>query len=359
MSNMYDRRKLQQELKKIKLNEKLSESQQSKDHSDSGNVNASLNSSKNLAANDVPGKKSYAGALSVKNPGDGSSLKNTSDTGPYSGRGDLTYPDDHFRSSVASSSKSDLSSGLEGSSSSAQSSDQSSHVPEQDDHQTVYASMESCIDEKSRAEDCFDYFTLALISPVTKALLGKRSGKTYRRHKLIDDWAIHGLWPTAREGGEELQDWCNRILLRYNERLLIGKETLVERLRKLWFALYNESDRTDESFWRYQFNKHGKCATRSVYVNDQLGYFQVTFELYDDINLKKTLADGGFVKGSYVKLTELYNIVKKKHGCYPYIGYWYDYVRFFRVLFLLIKCRKMDIRSDYKYFIRYGITFYM
>lgn len=304
------------------------------------NVNASSNSNKNLTADNDHGKKSYAGALSIKNPGDQSSSKKTSQTGPYSGRGNLTYPDDHFRSSIASSSKSNLSSISGDSSGSAQSYDHSSHVSKEDDHQPAYASMETCIDENSSAEDCFDYFTLALISPITKALFGKRTGKKYHAHKLIDNWTIHGLWPTAWEGGEELQDWCNQIFLRYNEQLLFSEETLVERLRKLWLALYDEFDRTDESFWRYQFNKHGKCATRSVYVYDQLGYFQVTFELYDDINLKKTLADGGFVKGTTVKLTELYSIIKKKHGYYPYIGYWYDHVRFFRLFFLLMSAGK-------------------
>ncbi|XP_044583376.1 uncharacterized protein LOC123264249 isoform X2 [Cotesia glomerata] len=265
MSNIYNSwNKLQQGIKTIESNEKIPDSKQSKYYSDSDNVNASPNSSKNLTANYVHGKKSYAGALNVKKPGDESSSKNTSHTGPYSGRGDLTYSDDHFRSSVASSSKSNLSFKSEGSSASAQSKHHSSHDPEEDDQHPVYASMESCIDEKSPAEDCFDYFTFALFSPVTRALLGKRSGKAYHKHKLIDDWAIHGLWPTAQKGGETLQDWCNRIFLRYNEQLLIGKETLVERLRKLWFTFYDESEKTDESFWRYQFNKHDNPRTLRI-----------------------------------------------------------------------------------------------
>ncbi|XP_074114487.1 uncharacterized protein LOC141537401 isoform X2 [Cotesia typhae] len=285
------------------------------------NVNASPNSNKNLTADNVQGKISYYRALDIMNPGGQSSSKGTSHTGLYSGRGYLNYPDNHFISSVASSSKSNLSSISGDSSDSAQSYDKSSHVSKETDPQPTYASMETCIDKNSSAKDCFDYFTLALISPITKALFGERTGKKYHKHKLIDDWTIHGLWPTASKGGEELQDWCNQIFIKYNEKLLFSKESLVERLSKLWSALYDEINRTDESFWRYQFNKHGKCATRSEYVCDQIGYFQMTFKLYDDINLKKTLEDGGFIEGTKVKLTELYSIVKKKHGCYPYIKY--------------------------------------
>ncbi|KAG8034043.1 hypothetical protein G9C98_008524, partial [Cotesia typhae] len=183
-----------------------------------------------------------------------------------------------------------------------------------------YASLRTCINEKSSAKDCFDFFMLTCYFPKAAALNAQSLGKIYRKDKLNDDWAIHGLWTFSYKYGAELEKKCaNLISMRFDEQLLLNDEELVNKLRKKWFSLYKNDGYSEEGFWKHEFYEHGRCATRSKHVKDLKGYFNLTLKMFDRADLTKTLADGGFKSGTTVTWAKMYEIIKKKHGGYPKI----------------------------------------
>lgn len=193
-----------------------------------------------------------------------------------------------------------------------------------------YASLRTCVDEKSSAEDCFDFFMLTCYFPKAAALNAQIIGKEYHEDKLIDDWAIHGLWAFSYKYGGELEKKCGNLIdMRFDKKLLLDDKKLVKELREKWFGVYKKDGYSEEGFWKHEFYEHGKCATRSKHVEDLKGYFNLTLKMFRDADLKNTLADGGFKPGKTVTWAEMYEIIEKKHGAYPKIEQLRDPVRFF------------------------------
>ncbi|CAD6216202.1 GSCOCG00004421001-RA-CDS [Cotesia congregata] len=184
-----------------------------------------------------------------------------------------------------------------------------------------YASLRKCVDKRSSAKDCFDFFILTCYFPKAAALSAQNMGnKEYYEDKLKDDWSIHGLWAFSYKYGAELEKECgNLINMWFDEKLLLDNEDFVKELREKWFNIYKKDGYSDETFWKHEFYEHGKCATRSKHVKDLKGYFNLALKLFNNADLKNTLADGGFEPGKIVTWAEMYNIIKKKHGGYPKI----------------------------------------
>ncbi|XP_044583373.1 uncharacterized protein LOC123264247 [Cotesia glomerata] len=250
-----------------------------------------------------------------------------SDTGPYKSR-DSSHKRDSSRSK-SSSRRSHSHSRTDSSRSRGTSGRSKSRSRPESSSRKGYASLRSCIDKRSSAEDCFDFFMLTCYFPKAAALSAQNMGnKKYREDKLIDDWVIHGLWAFSYKYGTELEKKCSNLInMWFDEKLLLDDEELVKELREKWFGLYNKDRYSDEAFWKHEFYEHGKCATRSKHVKNLKGYFNLTLKLFNDADLKNTLADGGFKPGKTVTWAEMYEIIKKKHGGYPKIEQLRDPVR--------------------------------
>ncbi|VDO88433.1 unnamed protein product [Schistosoma margrebowiei] len=68
-------------------------------------------------------------------------------------------------------------------------------------------------------------------------------------------------------------------------------ENLLSDLRKLWPSLSNYE--SPESFWKHEFNRHGKCATEDPAIVNQHGYFKFGIELMKKLHLLDKLIKNG------------------------------------------------------------------
>ncbi|VDP62451.1 unnamed protein product [Schistosoma curassoni] len=71
-------------------------------------------------------------------------------------------------------------------------------------------------------------------------------------------------------------------------------KNLLDDLRNLWPSLSNYSN--PESFWKYEFDKHGKCALQDPLVGNQTQYFKFGIDLMKKLNL----LDYGFLNDSHI-----------------------------------------------------------
>ncbi|XP_063048174.1 ribonuclease T2 [Engraulis encrasicolus] len=117
----------------------------------------------------------------------------------------------------------------------------------------------------------------------------------------IDYWTIHGLWP---DGGQ----FCNSTWhLNMNEIA-----DLVPDMDKFWPNLIHP---TKDEFWKYEWSKHGTCATSAESLDSQHKYFSKALELYKMFDLTGALQKGGIVPSdnSY-KLDDIESTIVNAYG---------------------------------------------
>ncbi|VDP29029.1 unnamed protein product [Schistosoma curassoni] len=68
-------------------------------------------------------------------------------------------------------------------------------------------------------------------------------------------------------------------------------ENLLSDLKKLWPSLSNYE--SPESFWKHEFNRHGRCATEDPAIVNQHGYFKFGIDLMKKLHLLEKLIKNG------------------------------------------------------------------
>lgn len=158
----------------------------------------------------------------------------------------------------------------------------------------------------------WDMFALSLTWPVTLCKfseLNKPPQKCVISSKL---WTIHGLWPSARNRDHDPEN-CP-ISKPFNENEI---QNLLEPLNKYW---PNQFPRTPKcSFWKHEWEKHGRCATEVRETGSEHLYFNKTLSLRMKYNIDEILSSAGIKPGEKYQLQDIKSDLKQKLGSKPII----------------------------------------
>ncbi|CAL8099524.1 unnamed protein product [Calicophoron daubneyi] len=98
------------------------------------------------------------------------------------------------------------------------------------------------------------------------------------------DFTIHGLWPDPYIKSSQ----CNPAP-EFDETKL---EPIKSELSKYW---PNFASPGSPSFWKYEYDKHGKCALEDSLLSTELKYFNTSLVLRRKLDLKNKLAAQGII----------------------------------------------------------------
>ena len=163
--------------------------------------------------------------------------------------------------------------------------------------------------QRATPEDAsYDYLVLAFTwAPGFCTSLGSECATS----KVTNSWTIHGLWPSRNQQTSK-PAFCEGDP--FNTNNLSAK--LLNQLSIAW-PTYKQSN-TDQSFWSYEWSKHGTCALQgdSDTFPSQSSYFSRTLELYNQYNFSSILEDNSIFPGSTTSLSELKTTFSRHFGLY-------------------------------------------
>ncbi|XP_057335315.1 MAP7 domain-containing protein 1-like [Microplitis mediator] len=183
-----------------------------------------------------------------------------------------------------------------------------------DDVSLVRDKNKKCGHQGSTTESCFDFYTFTM----TWAPASVRSARKLKTGNVPkeDEWIVHGLWPNVKGNLPAPPKACDVQKMHFDLRKLQGiKRVLHER----WYSVVSDN----EVFWEHEWEKHGACAARSIFINDIEGYFKKGISLGKTIKFKEILHQAGFGPGSTMTLQQIYDTISHHYGT-PEITTWKD-----------------------------------
>lgn len=133
-----------------------------------------------------------------------------------------------------------------------------------------------------------------------------------RMPKNKNIWTIHGLWPSNRYGKHP--SYCNNE--KYNPNLI--SSSLRTMMEEKW-PTFNLKMNT-ESFWSYEWSKHGTCALELESTNSVPKYFSKTIRLLDQYNVGTIFAESGIVAGRAYHYKDLFKVIENTIGVKTFIN---------------------------------------
>nr|ABK57041.1 Ribonuclease T2 domain [Glyptapanteles indiensis] len=183
--------------------------------------------------------------------------------------------------------------------------------------QTSIATAKTCVDRGTMpvviapAENCFDYFMLAVSWAPGYAYKQWKNGKNIRETKVTPSWIIHGLWPSMFDRRTDPMLTCRRSDIFFNwNRFATSK--ILGTLDNSWYTILAKGYSNNRKLWEHEFNDHGSCASRSSVIGDDVNYFIRTIQLVQQLNISFTLANGKYKVGSTTKLRDIIGIMENK-----------------------------------------------
>ncbi|XP_057341242.1 zinc finger CCCH domain-containing protein 18-like [Microplitis mediator] len=156
----------------------------------------------------------------------------------------------------------------------------------------------------STAESCFDYYGFSMLWVPTLHLDSVTIRATAPRE---NKWVIHGLWPNKKGIIIAPPKECAMKNMRFDISKL---SRMTRELNEHWYSINMENER----FWKNEWEKHGACAARSIFVNDIEGYFRKALSLRHNVRFEEILRQAGFVPGSKMTLQQIYNAITPHYG---------------------------------------------
>ena len=97
-------------------------------------------------------------------------------------------------------------------------------------------------------------------------------------------WTIHGLWPNFKNG--TIPDWCHG---ENDIEIEIKNESLYNYMKEYYRGLY----RSDEGYWKHEYNRHGYCYNQrnNIDVNNYEEFFLKVVEIYKKYDLGNIFFD--------------------------------------------------------------------
>ncbi|XP_074095972.1 uncharacterized protein LOC141525388 [Cotesia typhae] len=165
-----------------------------------------------------------------------------------------------------------------------------------------------CSDPNAPPQSCFDFYVLSVSwGPVARVVRGGAS--EHITEKIRSKWTLHGLWPSL-QNFNRVPESCN-LNIPWNSAQLRSIHTSMKRN---WFTTYTRY-RIDEQFWQHEWDKHGRCAARSHFINrDIFAYFKLALRLFDQANVQEKLRRAGITAGTTLSIREMRNAVSNALG---------------------------------------------
>nr|BAJ24848.1 Self-incompatibility ribonuclease precursor [Petunia x hybrida] len=146
----------------------------------------------------------------------------------------------------------------------------------------------------------FDQIQLVLTWPPTYC---------HEKHcnRIPRNFTIHGLWPD------------NQHVMLNNCAKTFQKITNVRKIKELddrWPDLQkskSEATRT-QSFWQYEYNKHGTCCTERY---DRQAYFDLAQNLKDKYDALQILKNHGIIPGKSYAVDKIEEAIRDATQAYP------------------------------------------
>lgn len=107
-------------------------------------------------------------------------------------------------------------------------------------------------------------------------------------HPLPTRWTLHGLWPTFDDSQPSPEN-CGEGSCSLDP--LSGH--LESEMKEKWPNLFQ---RGDESFWKYEYCKHGTCCTDIL--SKPSDYFKAALKLLDIVSMNEVLGAAGITPNS-------------------------------------------------------------
>ncbi|RWS19734.1 ribonuclease Oy-like protein, partial [Leptotrombidium deliense] len=114
-------------------------------------------------------------------------------------------------------------------------------------------------------------------------------GVCYRNdkcHEFDEKWTIHGNWP--ENSAKEFPEFCCNK--NFNASVL---KPILNDIKSNWVSLVTD----DHSFWKHEWDRHGKCATYSPQLRGQLNYFNQTLQLFHRLNINSVFEGTSITAG--------------------------------------------------------------
>ncbi|XP_060068928.1 ribonuclease Oy-like [Ylistrum balloti] len=124
----------------------------------------------------------------------------------------------------------------------------------------------------------------------------------------VKTWGIHGLWPT--KGHSKGPTGCE-ISKPFNFTLL---KPLIIELEILWPNIF--ADTNESSFWKHEWDKHGRCATTLPATANEFLYFQKSLQLMEKFSASKLLQNMGILpsKTAHYRLDQIQFALERQLG---------------------------------------------
>ncbi|XP_057328544.1 integrator complex subunit 6 homolog [Microplitis mediator] len=166
----------------------------------------------------------------------------------------------------------------------------------------------------STTESCFDFYTFSMfwLPTVIRSTHTRRATPVPRE----DKWTIHGLWPNRKGLLPAPPKACDVKNMPFDISKLNG---IRHTLENNWFTASSDN----EQFWHHEWDKHGKCAARSIFINDVEGYFRKGISLGNTHRFGDILEVAGFRPGSTMTFQQIYDTISLNYGT-PEIVIWKD-----------------------------------
>lgn len=158
----------------------------------------------------------------------------------------------------------------------------------------------------------WDMFALSLTWPVTLCKFSELDKPPRKCVISSHMWTIHGLWPSNKNGKQDPVNCTYSKPFDENEI-----KNILEPLNKYWPNQFPESQKY--SFWKHEWEKHGRCATEVRETGNELLYFNKTLSLRMKYDIDEILSAGGIMPGKKYKLRDLKKSLKQKLGSSPII----------------------------------------
>jgi len=124
--------------------------------------------------------------------------------------------------------------------------------------------------------------------------------------KGVNDWTIHGLWPSSYSQHEGPND-CDKSD-HFQESLVTD---IRSKLDVQWPNVIAGESPT--SFWEHEWTKHGTCAKSLAATEGEHNYFSTSLDLNEKFSIKKILQQSGIEpsKDKTYKLAEITQAIEK------------------------------------------------
>nr|AAK15435.1 self-incompatibility ribonuclease [Petunia axillaris] len=126
-------------------------------------------------------------------------------------------------------------------------------------------------------------------------------------NRIPRNFTIHGLWP---DNQHVMLNDCAKTFKKITD-VLKSKE-LDDRWPDLKYSRNNAIQ--TQSFWRYEYNKHGTCCSQRY---NQQAYFDIAKNLKDKFDLLQILKKKGIIPGKTYTVDKIEEAIREVTQAYP------------------------------------------